>query len=95
MERQCGLRHYFRLAYGEQLTNDIFYFINLGKKHANIINQQKFLESCKIENLIPKSLRFRLHLNTRKEERFALTLQFKTLTHIIKDKKQKKIYYFL
>ena len=90
MERQCGLRRYLRIAYGEQLTNDIFYFISLGKKPANIINQQKFLQSCKFENLIPKSFRFRAHLNTRKEERFAHTLQLKTLIHIIKDKKQKR-----
>ena len=91
MERQCGLCRYLRLAYGEQLTNDIFYFIIWGKKHANIINQQKFLKSCKFENLIPKSLRFRLHLNTRKEERFAHTLQLKTLIHTIKNKNKKDI----
>ena len=66
----------------------LFYLFS--KKHHNIINQQKFLESCKFENLIPKSLRFRLHLNIRKEERFAHTLQLKTLIHIIKDKKQKR-----
>ena len=40
MERQCGLRRYFRIAYGEQLTYDMFYFISLGKKHANIINKK-------------------------------------------------------
>ena len=85
MERLC-----FRLAYGEQLTYDIFYFISLGKKHANIINQQNFLESCRNENLIPKSLRYKLHLNTRKEAQFAHTLQLKTLVHIIKDKQQKR-----
>ena len=56
MERQCGLRRYFRLAYGEQLTYDIFYFISLGKNHANIINQQNFLESCRNENLNPHNL---------------------------------------
>jgi hypothetical protein len=44
MERQCGLRCYLRLASGEQLTYDIFYFISLGKKHASIINEQKFSE---------------------------------------------------
>ena len=72
------------------LTGELASF--LAKKHAYIINQQKFLESCKFENLIPKSLRFRLRLNTRKEERFAHTLQIKTLIHIIKDKKKKKKY---
>ena len=90
MERQCGLRRYFGLVYGEQLTYDIFYFISLNNKHANIINQQNFLESCRNENLIPKSLRYRLHLNTRKEAQFAHTLKLKTLVHIIKDKKPKR-----
>jgi hypothetical protein len=37
------------------LTYDIFYFISLGKKHASIINEQKFSEYWRIENLISKS----------------------------------------
>ena len=64
--------------------------MQIRKKHANIINQQKFVVSCRNENLIPKSLRYKLHLNTRKEGQFAHTLQLKTLVHIIKDKKQKR-----
>jgi len=47
MEKQCGLRNYLRQAYGWQKTNSVLVFLNLAKKHANIITQQKFLEKCK------------------------------------------------
>ena len=87
MESQCGLSRYLRLAYGEQLTYDIFCFINLGKKHAIIINQQIFLEDCRKENLISMSLKYELQLNTWKEAQFPHTLKLKTLVHIIKVKK--------
>jgi len=87
MERQCGLRHYLHHAYGELFIKDIFHFISLGKKHANIINQQTFLESCRRNKNIPKSLRHKFHLNTLQESQSTHKLQLKTLNHIIKDKK--------
>ena len=66
------------------------YAQRVSKKHAYSINQQNFLESCRNENLIPNSLRYKLHLNTRKEAQLAHKLQLKTLVHIIKDKNPKR-----
>jgi len=62
----------------------IFYFINLGKKKDN--NKSTFpQESFRKENLIPESLRYRLHLDTQNLIHSKITI--KTVIHIIKDQK--------
>ena len=47
MHSQYGLRTYLRQAYGEHLTNVVLDFLNCFKKHANLICQFNFLETCK------------------------------------------------
>ena len=87
LEKQCGLRNYLRQAYGWQKTNSVLVFLNLAKKHANIITQQKFLEKCKINKIIPKSFRFKYHLNTFNETSHTRKVNLLNLNHVLKDKR--------
>ena len=90
MEKECGLRNYLRQGYGWQKTNSVLVFLNLAKKHANIIIQQKFLKKCKINKIIPKSFRFKYHLNTFNEINHTRKVNLLNLNHVLKDKRFKR-----
>ena len=90
MYSQCGLRMYLRQAYGEHWTNIVLDFLNCVKKHANLICQFNFLETCKRHRILPPSLRFNLHLGTHSEGPFIQRMGFKTLTHILKDHRSRR-----
>ena len=90
MSGQCGLRNYLRHAYGEHSTNVVTTFISLVRKKANLINQQYFLHNCKMNRILPKSMRPSLHLNTRNERQFTERIGFGILNHVISDCKSKR-----
>ncbi|XP_065584607.1 uncharacterized protein LOC136043633 [Artemia franciscana] len=87
MEKQSGLQSYLRRVYGDNVTKEVFKYISTNKRHTNIINQQDFLHQCKKKRILPPSIKFNLHLGTFKGRKFERGLQFKTLNHLIKDKR--------
>jgi len=70
MERQCGLPRYLRLTYGEQLINNVFYFISSGKKHANIFSQQNFFRILQVRKFYSQV--FKVQITLKYPERRAI-----------------------
>ena len=68
---------YLRLAYGEKLTNDIFYFISLGKNTLILLAKKKILGILQIWKSYSQVFKIQIKLKYPREEWFAHTLQFK------------------
>jgi hypothetical protein len=64
----------------------VYKYINTQKKHANVINQQDFILLCKKRRIVPASLKFNLHLDTFKEEKFERILSIFELLFIIMER---------